>query len=97
MTELASAGNCLGIVGWHVCIIRPHSGKHIVLGLGEETSLVKMDVEHAYRNAQMIVATRWNKLYVDIVLSFELHLAPMIFSAVTDTAEWIAVENGLHP
>ena len=73
-----------------------------ILGLGQGTLLAKVDVEHAYRNIPVhpddrsLLAMRWNdKLYVDTVLPFGLCLAPMIFSAVADAVEWIAVESGV--
>ena len=73
-----------------------------ILGLGQGTLLAKVDVEHAYRNIpvhpddRILLAMRWNdKLYIDTVLPFGLRSAPIIFLAVADAVEWMAVESGV--
>ena len=59
-----------------------------------------MDVKEAFRNIPIhpddrpLLAMRWNnKIYVDKCLPFGLRSAPIIFSAVADTLQWIIQQS----
>ena len=59
--------------------------------LGSGTLLAKMDIQRAYRNIPVAPADRhllgflWEGMvYIDKVLLFGLHSAPLIFSAIAD-------------
>ena len=73
-----------------------------ILSQGTNSLLVKIDVEHAYRNVPIhpsdrrLLGMTWeDKFFVDTVLPFGLRSAPKIFSAVADTLEWIALRAGV--
>ena len=64
--------------------------------------LVKVDVEHAYRNIPVhpedrhLLGMAWRgRLYIDTALPFGLRSAPKIFSAVADVLEWVLLRDGL--
>ena len=73
-----------------------------ILQPGRNTLLAKIDIEHAYQNIPIHPSDRrflgmsWNgALYIDTVLPFGLRSTPKIFSAVSDTLEWIALHEGV--
>ena len=63
---------------------------------GRGCCMAKMDIKSAYRNIPVAPSDRpllgfqWQEnVFVDKVLPFGLHLAPIIFSAVADALLWI--------
>ena len=74
----------------------------IISDLGPGTMLAKIDIAHAYRNIPVHPADRhllgmeWEgKIYLDTALPFGLRSAPKLFSAVSDTLEWILTQHGV--
>ena len=74
----------------------------IILALGPQVWLAKLDIERAYRNVPIHVQDRhllgmeWRgTLLVDMVLSFRLQAAPKIFCALSDTVEWVTMAQGM--
>ena len=71
----------------------------LVLQAGRGVSLVKADVKEACRNIpedQCLLGVHWEGVvYVDKVLPFGLRSAPLIFSAITDAAQWILHQSGV--
>ena len=72
-----------------------------ILKLGPGTELAKIDIQNAYRivpvhpDDRSLLGMKWQgKLYVDTTLPFGLRLAPKIFNAVADAAQWIIQEMG---
>ena len=64
--------------------------------LGVGTLLAKLDVQVAYRlvpvhlDDHSLMGFQWRgALYIDGMLPFGLHSAPIIFNAVADALEWI--------
>jgi len=64
--------------------------------MGPGSLVAKMDIERAYRNIPVapeyrrLLGLEWqSETYVDKVLPFGLHSAPLIFSAVADALLWI--------
>ena len=62
-----------------------------------------MDIRNAYRVVPVHPDDRWlmgmmwqKKLYIDTALPFGLRSAPKIFTALADTIEWIAKNNGIQ-
>lgn len=62
----------------------------------------KMDIERAYRNIpvapsnQKLLGLEWqSQAYVDKVLPFSLHSAPLVFSTVADALLWITKWRGI--
>ena len=75
----------------------------IMARLGKGTQMAKIDIAHAYRNVpihpadRMLLGMKWrNAVYVDTVLPFGLRSAPKIFSAISDTLEWIIKTAGIE-
>ena len=67
-----------------------------ILGLGTCTEPAKMDVKSAYRIVPVhpedrpLLGMKWQgKVFVDATLPFGLRLAPKIFNALADAAQWI--------
>ena len=63
--------------------------------LGPGTLMSKLDLKAVYRNVsvnpndRLLLCTCWgNSIYMDKALTFGLHLAPKIFSAVADAVLW---------
>ena len=74
----------------------------IIMGLGRDTQLAKIDIAHAYRNVPVHPADRYllgmqwkGKIYIDTALPFGLRSAPKIFCALSDTLEWILLQAGI--
>ncbi len=75
---------------------------HIVMQMGPNTRLAKIDIAHAYRNIPVhpddrrLLGMRWeNKVYIDTALPFGLRSAPKIFTAISDALEWILFSRGM--
>ena len=73
-----------------------------ILKLGRSSLLVKIDIEHAYRNVPVHIDDRpllgmeWNStVFVDTVLPFGLRSAPKIFCSIADALEWILLKHGI--
>ena len=73
-----------------------------IMELGRNSLLAKIDIEHAYRNVPVhpderhLLGMYWGgAVYIDTVLPFGLRSAPKIFSAIADTLEWIARQEGV--
>ena len=61
-----------------------------------------MDIRQAYRNIpvhpedRILLGMAWEgSVYVDAALPFGLRSAPLIFSAVSDTLQWIVKKGGV--
>ena len=74
----------------------------IVASLGRGTLLAKVDIKSAYgivpvhREDRPLLGMQWKgQLYVDTCLPFGLRSAPRIFTALADTLEWCAKEQGV--
>ena len=70
--------------------------------MGKEVSLVKLDIQSAYRIVPVHPADRhllgvaWQgSVFVDTALPFGLRSAPIIFSAVADALLWILLQRGV--
>ncbi len=64
--------------------------------------MVKADIKQAYRivpihpNNRLLLGVQWQgEVLVDKVLPFGLRSAPMIFTAIADTLQWIMVRHGV--
>ena len=75
---------------------------HIIMGLGRDAQLAKIDIAHAYHNVPVHPADRhllgmqWDdKVYIDTALPFGLRSAPKIFCALSDMLEWILLQAGI--
>ena len=73
----------------------------VVLSLGQGALLAKSDIKHAYRHVpahpdnRLLLGMRWNgRLFCNSTMPFGLRSAPIIFSAVADTLEWIVKSRG---
>ena len=73
----------------------------VVASLGRGTLLAKVDLKSAYRIVPIhpedrpLLGMQWKGgLYVDTCLPFGLWSAPRIFTALADTLEWCAKEQG---
>ncbi len=72
-----------------------------VVKLGRGAELAKADIKAAYRNVPVHPKDRWllgmrweGETYVDGTLPFGLRSAPLIFTALGDAIQWIAMEKG---
>ncbi len=72
-----------------------------VLLLGRGAEVAKADVRVAYRNVPVHPEDRWllgmrwkDKVFVDGALPFGLRSAPLLFTALGDTVEWVATQKG---
>ena len=72
-----------------------------ILLLGQGALIAKADVKAAYRNVPVHPRDRWllgmkwrEETYVDGTLPFGLRSAPLIFTALGDAVEWIALRKG---
>ena len=79
-----------------------HLSSLVLSHQGRGAFMVKADIKQAYRMVpvhpqdQYLLGIQWgDSTYVDLALPFELHSAPMIFSAVADAIQWILVQKGL--
>ena len=89
-----------------LCSISYISVDHIaetILRLGQGALLAKADVKEAFRNIpvatddRLLLAMQWKgELYLDKVLPFGLRSAPILFTAVADTIEWIIRQRGVQ-
>ncbi len=73
-----------------------------VLTVGKGALLAKMDIKQAYRNIPVhpddryLLGMEWkNEVYVDTTLPFGLRSAPLIFSAVADSLQWVMEKEGV--
>ena len=90
----------------HLCSLKyvtVEDALQMVVACGRGTMLAKIDVRKAYRNVPIHPADRpllglmWeDNLYIDTALPFGLRSSPKIFTAVADTAEWIARQKGVE-
>ncbi len=69
--------------------------------LGRGALLAKMDIKQAYRQVSVHPADRpllgmlWkDKVFVDTTLPFGLRLAPLLFTALADAAQWVMKRHG---
>lgn len=74
----------------------------LAISQGPGALLVKADVKEAYRMVPVhpddhhLLAVMWEgATYVDVALPFGLRLAPKIFSAVADAAQWIMAQRDI--
>jgi hypothetical protein len=74
----------------------------VALQLGKRALLAKMDIKQAYRNVLIhphdrpLLGMCWEgTVYVDAALPFGLRTAPLIFSALADTLQWIMQKKGV--
>ena len=74
----------------------------IILAMGPQVWLGKLDIERAHRNVPIhaqdrhLLGMEWHgTLLVDTMLPFGLRAAPKIFFALSDTVEWIAMSQGM--
>ena len=72
-----------------------------VLKLGRGTLMAKMDIKQAYRNIpvhpqdRVLLGMLWEgQVYLDATLPFGLRSAPLIFTVVADTLQWIMEQRG---
>ena len=72
-----------------------------VIQLGQGTLLSKMDIKQAYRLVSIhpedryLLGMEWQgSIYVDKCLPFGLRSAPLLFSAVADTLQWMMQHKG---
>ena len=70
---------------------------------GPKFSLVKINIAHAYRNVPVhpddrhLLGMLWDgSLYVNTVLLFGLRSTPKIFSAISDSLEWILRQRSIQ-
>ena len=68
----------------------------IVLRLGRNTQLAKLDIRSAYRIVPVHPEDRWllgmswrGKVYINTVLPFGQRSAPKVFNTIADALEWI--------
>ena len=83
--------------------VRVQDAAEGVLSFGRDSLLAKVDVRSAYRNVPVHPEDRWmlgmlgeGGLYVDKTLSFGLHSAPKIFTALADAVEWVTRQEGVR-
>ncbi len=76
---------------------------HIISNLGPNCFLAKVDIAHAYRNVPVHPADRhllgmaWDdQLFIDTTLPFGLRSTPKIFTAISNSLQWIFRENGVQ-
>jgi len=74
----------------------------LILSEGRGAFLVKADIKEAYRmvpvhpDDQPLLGVIWDgRIYIDKMLPFGLHSAPIIFSAVADALQWILIKQGI--
>ena len=74
-----------------------------IISQGCGAMLAKIDIKQAYRNVPVhpedrpLLGMAWNgKVYLDKVLPFGLRSAPIIFSAIADTLQWIIQVQGVE-
>lgn len=74
----------------------------LVSQLGQGTLLAKIDITHAYRNVPVhpvdcrLLGMSWKgSVFVDSALPFGLRSAPQIFCAISDTLEWVLLQEGI--
>lgn len=74
-----------------------------VMSFGRGALLTKVDVRSAYRNIPIHPDDRWlmgmqweGSLYIDTAFPYGLRSAPKSFTAVADTVEWIARQEGVQ-
>ena len=74
----------------------------IIARIGKGALMGKMDIKSAYRivpvhpDDQLLLGVKWQGgVYVDARLSFGLRSAPLIFTAIADTLEWIIKQQGV--
>ncbi len=75
----------------------------VILSLGRNVHLAKLDIKSAYRNVPVhphdrpLLAMEWEgAVYVDATLPFGLRSAPKIFSALADALEWVMWSRGIR-
>ena len=75
---------------------------NVVVALGKESLLAKVDIKSAYRIVPVhpedrpLLGMEWKgALYVDTCLPFGLRSAPRIFTALADMLEWGAKKHGV--
>ena len=75
----------------------------VILALGRDTELVKIDLKNAYRilpihpNDRQFLGISWEgHVYIDQCLPFGLRSAPKIFTAFADSLAWILHSRGVR-
>ena len=73
-----------------------------IVQLGKGALIAKTDIRHAYRQVlvhpddRFLLGMRWQGNYfIDSVLPFGLRSAPIIFSAIANTLEWVVQSRGV--
>ena len=76
---------------------------HRIAPYGRGAMLIKLDIRSEHRVVMVYPEDRWlmgmlweGSLYIDTALPFGLHLAPKIFTALADAAEWIMRWQGVE-
>ena len=74
----------------------------IIMQMGPGTKLAKIDIAHAFRNIPVhpcdrhLLGMAWgDKVFIDTTLPFGLRSSPKIFSAISDSLEWILFRAGM--
>ena len=64
--------------------------------------MAKMDIRQAYCNVpvhptdRFLLGMSWQgKVYIDVALPFGLRSAPLIFTAIADTMQWVVEQKGI--
>ena len=80
----------------------PSYAAQIISELGRGALMAKIDIAYAYRNIPVhpedrhLLGMIWgDAFYMDTVLPFGLRSTPKIFSAISDTLEWIVKRVGI--
>ena len=75
----------------------------LVVKLGPDTLMAKVDIESAYRlipvhpEDRPLQAMEWQgKYFIDPMLPFGLRSAPKIFSTIADALGWVLRQRGVH-
>ena len=74
----------------------------LIAQLGRGTLLAKIDIAQAYRNVPVhpsechLLGMSWKgSIFIDTALPFGLRSAPKIFCAISDTLEWVLLQEGI--
>ena len=74
----------------------------VIAKLGEGAILAKLDMKQAYRHVPVspldrhYLGMQWGgNIYIDAALPFGLRSAPLLFTAIADTVQWVAQQEGV--
>ena len=86
----------------HLQLASVDDAVQLILELGANAYMAKLDIRQAYRNVPVHPQDRWllgmhwqGQHYVDTVLPFGLRSAPKIFCAISDGLEWVLHQRSL--